>query len=441
MVSTQSTGELKNKDIIAKLPAERQEEAREIFSRFAAIFNLILPTIELLYECNQNPFIKDGAVNLGEPAEMCLETSVGFSLPSMVTGTDKGDFINGMCTIRILEILVDSQNEVLEAIEESGKRKKGGFKRFPNAPGAAAPAQPAPVAPEREAPQVPAVSYRTPTSILQNQLVVYNREKDLLPLLRMFAEQSLKYGDGGELSYNLDMVESALKNGLLAGKRGVNLCISHYQYAGDVKRMGQLAMLEKKLPQDRNMSSSFKETIAAEIDTQNRALRLMQILEICIQFIVSIGSSSTKNFDGRTTLSSYVLNTLHIPQSEWDEISTTTIQQQICLRNIQALYILLEAQVSGNPLDDVLDEFSENLSGDQENMVRLAGSKMDVDYLVTCMHDFMISQLTKPAHNPSTNLKEFLGYFNDLNFEDWWEEFPEGLELRHTRAVYEVLHS
>ena len=82
-----------------------------------------------------------------------------------------------------------------------------------------------------------------------------------------------------------------------------------------------------------------------------------------------------------------------------------------------------------------------NLSGDQENMVRLAGSKMDVDYLVTCMHDFMISQLTKPAHNPSTNLKEFLGYFNDLNFEDWWEEFPEGLELRHTRAVYEVLHS
>ena len=430
--------EMKNKDVIAKLPVDRQKHALEIFQRFAKIFNLVLPTIELLFECNKNPFIKDGAINLGEPAEMSLDTPVAFSLPSMVTGTDGGDFINGMCTIRILEILVDAQNEVLEAIEESGKRKKGGWKKFPGAPNA--PPQPAPVEAEREAPQVPAVNYRTPSSILQNQLVVYDREKDLLPLLRMFADQPLTYGCGGELSYNLDMVESALANGLLAGKRAVNLCISHYQYAGDVKRMGHLPMLKKKLPQESQMPASFKEAISIEIDTQNRALRLMQILEICIQFIISVGSSSTANFDGRTLLSSYVLNTIHIPKEEWEQVSTPTIQQQICLRNIEALYLLLESQVNGNPLDDVLDIYREELTQEQENALLSAAPKMDVPDLLTELRDFLVNQLTKASQQPTDNLKETIGWVG-LNEEDWWVHFPEGPTIANAKAVYNTLAS
>jgi len=228
----------------------------------------------------------------------------------------------------------------------------------------------------------------------------------------------------------------------LLEKRAVNLCISHYQYSGDVQRMGQLGMLDSKLPQDRNMSQAFKDTIAAEIDTQNRALRLMQILEVCIQFIISVGSSSTKNFDGRTTLASYVLNTLHIPQQEWDEISTPTIQQQICLRNIQALYLLLETLVNGNPLEDVLPGFCENLPQELEAVLRSACAKMNRGDLAIDMRDFMLAQLTKyDTCKPDMDLKETLGFFNDLQYEPWWKEFPEGLTMAHFKEAYLIVEA
>lgn len=410
---------------------------KNILSRFSDIFNEILPTIELLFECDENPFILNGKANVGDGKGMNENTSIAFSLPSMVTGTDKGDFINGMCTIRILEILIDSQNEVLEAIAGSGQKRKGGFKRYPG--GAAVANNPVAAEQPRETPKVPAVSYRTPSSILENQLLVYNRERDFLPLLRMFSEQSLKYNEGGDLSYNLDMIESALANGLLSGKRQINLCISHFQYSGDVKRMGQLSLLESKLPQEKQLPNSFKESVLAEIDTQNQTMRLLQILEVCIQFIVSIGSSSTKNFDGRTTLSSYVINTLHIAQDEWEEISTPTIRQQMCLRNIEPLYLLLEEQLNGNPLDDVLSIFRDNLLEEEELRVKSASTKLDLSILCTKLHDFMISMLTTNNYPADTDLKEFLGYFDDLSFEDWWDDFPEGLELRHAFSVYELL--
>jgi len=397
--------------------------------------------IDPLYECEDNPFIFEGKVNLGGKQQMCLETPIAFSLPSMVTGSDGGDFINGVCTIRILEVLIDSQNEVLEAIAESGQRKKGGFKRYPG--GAAVAANPNPVAAEqpREVPKVPAVSYRTPSSILANQLLVYNRERDFLPLLRMFSDQSLLYNEGGDLSYNLNMIESALANGLLSGKRQINLCISHYQYSGDVKRMGQLALLGDKLPQDKQLPSSFKEALLAEIDTQNQTMRLLQILEVCIQFIVSIGSASVKNFDGRTNLSSYVINTLHIDQKEWEDISTPTIRQQMCLRNIEPLYLLLEEQLHGNPLDDVFNEYRENLTEEQELNVKTASTKLDVGTLTTLIHDFMIQFLTTSQNKQPADcdLKEYLGYYKDLNCEDWWDDFPEGLEMKHIFSVYELL--
>ena len=76
-----------------------------------------------------------------------------------------------------------------------------------------------------------------------------------------------------------------------------------------------------------------------DIDTPNRAIRLKGILEICIQSLVSIGSSATS---GHILLSRYVIETLHLNAQEWEEVSSSAIRQQIYLTHIQALYLLLE---------------------------------------------------------------------------------------------------
>lgn len=431
--------EITNKDVIERLPTAKQAKAREVLTGYCAVFNKTLPAIELLYECNENPFIKNGRVDLdGAGKQMDENTSIAFSLPSMVTGSDKGDFINGMCTIRILELLVDSQNEVLDAIAPTELAKRRRFKPL-DGPNPATPV-PAAAAQEREAAKIPAVSYRTPALILENQLILYQRENDLMPLLRMFAIQSLDYGVGAELSYDHAKLELTLANGLLAGKRPINLCISHFQYKGDVQRMGQLTMLNNKITQEVQLTSALKESITADIDTQSRALRLIEILEVCIQFIVSIGSASSK-FDGHMLLSTYVLETLHYAPEEWEEVSTLTIRQNIYLNNIQALYLLLESQTNGNPIDDIPGEYRDPISQEQELAFRNATSKMNNSALLSELRTFIIGQLTSSNYGPNLNLKEYLSY-TDLEYEDWFaEHFPEDLLLAHTVAIYKILES
>merc|ERR1712137_219375 len=124
-----------NADAIARLPESRQEDAWAVFHRFARAFNEILPTIDPLYECEANPFIAKQAadgVDLGEGKKMQEDVSVAFSLPSMVTGSDKGDFINGVCTIKILETLVDAQNEILASLDHTTTQKRQRFKKMEN---------------------------------------------------------------------------------------------------------------------------------------------------------------------------------------------------------------------------------------------------------------------------------------------------------------------
>jgi len=451
--------DISNEDAIHRLPQSRQEEARAIFHRFARVFNEILPTIDPLYECQANPFIAKDAtagLDLGDGKQMQEDVSVAFSLPSMVTGSDKGDFINGVCTIKILETLVDAQNEILTSLERSVIHKRRTYKKFRSKKHQVAAAREqeesdlsssVPVAAAvtpREEFHVPAVSYRTPIKVLEKQLIMYDRNEDLLPLLRIFSSQSLEYGEGGILDYDLSLIQSSLSNSLLVDRQPINLCIRHYQYQGDIKRMGHLENLPAKIPQE-PLASVVLDTIEEELNTQNRLVLLMQQLEVCIAFIVSVGPSSVRNLNGSTPLSSYVVETLHIPQEEWETISTPTIRRNVCLRHLQALYVNLEEKLYGDPVEDVLEVFCDPLSSDEEATLRLAAENLRLDVVLPVFRTFLLQQLTSSGLEPHCNLKEYLEYASeqsaDLSFEDedWWIHFPDSLALRCAKSTFRLL--
>ena len=80
-------------DIIDSLPESLQCYAHKVFKRFSKTFNEVLPSIELLFECEENPFISKldkKKVDLGDGNPLTLDSSIAFSLPSMVTGKEKG---------------------------------------------------------------------------------------------------------------------------------------------------------------------------------------------------------------------------------------------------------------------------------------------------------------------------------------------------------------
>mmetsp|Transcript_31144 Transcript_31144/g.48161 ORF Transcript_31144/g.48161 Transcript_31144/m.48161 type:complete len:927 (+) Transcript_31144:47-2827(+) len=420
-----------------RLPKERQIEAFRILHAFCDAFNECLPMVERIFECEPNPFISgvNGSVDLsgGRAASggviMSEDCSINFSIPSMVRGANDS---MGLCTIKLLELMQNAQGEVLNSFTN---RSSGALlKNVPAGPCAV----PAPVEIPNDI-EVPSMSYMTDSKILKQQLIVYDRKEDFMPLLRIFAKQSLDYGKGMYLDYDFEKIEAALANSLVGGKMPVKLQIRHFQYYGDVKNAGHLSELHIRVPQ-KPLTPSVLEAIWQEVDTRDRLMKLMRQIEMCISFIGSVGSSSQTEINGQTFLHQYVLNTLLIERAIWEEITTQTISQHVQLCHLQSFYMELEEKMYGSPLDKVEERYREFMDDAIKEEVRLNGKHLDLTCLIPILRQFLVQQLCEVKWEVDSSLKEYLTFVSasvDLEELEWFEEyFPASLQLKHTYQFY-----
>ena len=79
------------------LPAGEQEAGWAVLRAYCSAFNASFVHVERIFECQANPFVRNGRVDLGNvtgaaaqadrpPQGMAADTPVAFSLPSMVPG-------------------------------------------------------------------------------------------------------------------------------------------------------------------------------------------------------------------------------------------------------------------------------------------------------------------------------------------------------------------
>jgi hypothetical protein len=428
-----------NREAIEKLPAHRRADANRVLDRYCIAFNTALPLVDRIFECEPNPFItgEGGVVDLSgakrpDGTKMSAGVSINFSLPSMVQGANDS---MGLCTIKLLQLMQNSQGEVLESLFTPPARKPARSGILPVAAAAAADTS-------EQLKQIPGLSYLTAPLILQQQLIVYDREEHLHPLLRNFAVQGLKYGDGANLEYDFLGIQQSLANMLLSGKTPVKLQVSHYQYRGDVKNQGHLSGLNQRIAQE-SLPPSILDMIWTEIDTSDRLTKLMAQLEMVISFLVSISIRSVA-LSAQTSLQKFVLESLLVDPQVWAEMTTHTITQQVMLCHIQSLFMSLEEKMFGNPLDGVAQSYRENLSDQLLNDLRKSAKHLNLTELIPVMRDFMIQQLCETKWPTDANLKEYLTYVaTDVLIEeqDWYEHFPEALQLQHTYQTFTFLSS
>lgn len=72
------------------------------------------------------------------------------------------------------------------------------------------------------------ITWRTPPSLLQRQLLVYDRRRDLLPLLAVWSRQSPAYRCGGLQGYDAAAIEAELERSLLGGVAPIVLQVREY---------------------------------------------------------------------------------------------------------------------------------------------------------------------------------------------------------------------
>jgi len=332
----------------------------------------------------------------------------------------------GLCTIKLLELMQTAQGQVLDSLTRSRSNKN------------------LHVAPEDTTPnmfteEIPAISYLTNPRVIRQQLIVYNRQVDLLPLLNFYAEQALEYCSGDRLDYDFKKIEEALARSLLDGKIPVKFQVRHFQFRGDVKASGHLSDLHMSIPQ-RPLPPSVLENIWQEVDTRDRLLNLLRQVEMCISFLGSIASSTHASLDGEMFMHQYMVDTLLVDRALWDNTTTQTINQSVRLCHLQSLYMELEEKMFGSPLEKVEEQYRQPLPDVLKKEIRDVHKLLDRSCLIPLLRQFLIEQLSEAKWDPVSSLKEYLSYMGssvDLDEEEWYvAHFPAPIQLQHTYDLY-----
>lgn len=198
---------LSNAEAILLLPEGERYAANEALEAFCVAFNDTFPMVELIYECQPNPFLtSQGQVNLGGGSEavgMTRDTPVAFSLPSIIPGQLDAQ---GLCTIRILNELQASHNELY-----------GKLRRFASDV----------TREEVDETLAPSLSHGSSPELMSRQLIVYDR-RWLLSVIQTHAQgASVASGTSAEVAYDFDQIQRTIKNSLLSGKLPIVIQITH----------------------------------------------------------------------------------------------------------------------------------------------------------------------------------------------------------------------
>lgn len=417
-----------HRDLLARLPAAAQAEATEVLHAHMAAFNAELPRVEL-FQCKDNPFITafpNGAVDLSgarqAPSPMGPDSPLRFSLPSMLPSEMD---VYGACTIQVIALLQNRHNGVLDKL------------RAHTALGVRDDDDDA-----DEGRSIPPISYLTPPEVVRHHIISYSREEHLLPLLQVFARQSLAYGGGRELEFDLAEIERGLVHTVLAGKRPIAVHTRHFQYAGEAKASGSLMELRVRVAQAQ-LPEAVLQAIIEELDNQLRLKQLLRMLELVVQFVVSIGDRSVRSIDGSTKLQDFVLSAQLLSEEDWREASTPAIGQHVRLEHLQQLFGFLEERMHGNPLDRVPEAYRAPLDEAQAAELRRQARYFDLDALLAAMQRFLVERLAsgetefyQPAYSLFDSLDDSVIAPDD---EEWFAHFPESLTLAHTFAAFDLL--
>ncbi|CAE7456044.1 unnamed protein product [Symbiodinium sp. CCMP2456] len=392
--------QLTNSEAIARLPEHRRAHAEESLNEFCRCFNVAFPLVERLFECEANPFLQQGKVNL--PGPMTPETPVIFSLPYVAPSGETE--ASTLCTVQLANVLQTAQNDLVEAVE---------------------------VALGIQAENTPAlsVSAATEPKVVASLLASLDLRSDLLPLLHQSRKDS-----NASAAYDLDQLDEALTQHFRGAVR-IQVQLRHYRFGGELKDSGRLAILRQRLPQQPlpfGMVEELRRELERRGDADEATLLLRALVEDVINLCLSLGALGKA---GRATVHAETPLAELVDASADGAKLPQALHSRARLCHLQDLYMeLVASNHAADSLAAVALAYQEPLEPAAASA--LAASATELAEWRPVLHDLLAEQLIVDRWPAGSSLKEFLEFAAGEPPPDC---FPESLELRHALAVYRSL--
>ncbi|CAE7913466.1 unnamed protein product, partial [Symbiodinium necroappetens] len=236
--------QLTNSEAIARLPEHQRAHAEESLNEFCRCFNLAFPLVERLFECEANPFLQQGKVNL--PGPMTPETPVIFSLPYVAPSGETE--ASTLCTVQLANVLQTAQNDLVEAVEAA-------------------------LGIQAENTPALSVSAATEPKIVASLLASLDLRSDLLPLLHQSRKETESCN--ASVAYDLDQLEEALTQHVRGAVR-IQVQLRHYRFGGELKdRLGRISSKRRKK----------RKSVVEAMPPATNFRRLAALLLLPVQFV------------------------------------------------------------------------------------------------------------------------------------------------------------
>ncbi|XP_070580810.1 E3 ubiquitin-protein ligase rnf213-alpha-like [Ptychodera flava] len=342
------------------------------------------------------------------PKESCNQvihenTSLGMILP-----TRKGD---GICSTALVEFLINIQNEFLEKYT---KITEG---------------------PEPEEVQ--------PCDLTTADLIAYDPEKDLLPMVLSHCNYSLEVGRGTLVEYDLPALERQVEDRFINGKAKIVRKVEQLVFREDSRDSAVFESLKTKLPQE-PLSKAIQRQIISELRSLPEVSDSLACLDIAIGFLASCGGKPGQ------LIKKYLIETLKM---DGDEMKDTIHVKQPCpLKNVLSLWKLLAAEKAKRLTLNLQDpfngmyEFNDELTPEQIQDLHTALRYLDVDSLVIELHHYIAIGLRKRQDTEGVSEwglgdtlsaeREATGDYVIHGFE---EHFPSSISIKHIRSTWKEI--
>ncbi|CAH3189324.1 unnamed protein product [Porites lobata] len=230
--------------------------------------------------------------------------------------------------------------------------------------------------------------------VTTSQLIAYDTDRDLLPLILAQCNYSLEVGRGTLVQYNWDALERQLIDRFIRRKPLVDFKDERFAFSKDIQLDSVFAAVKAKVPQV-PLSSAVSRQVISEFRSLTDICDVLSPLDIAIGFLSSTGGAPER------LLSNYLGGVLRMQQNT---LRSLKAQQYCQLRHVISLWRLLTLERARilirrgeDPFEQISDKYKQVMSRPELMKFSSGMRRIDLDRFVCEVLELILLNLRGDA--------------------------------------------
>lgn len=273
------------------------------------------------------------------------------------------------------------------------------------------------------------------SEVSMSQLVAYDSEKDLLPVMLANCSYSLEVGKETSLQYNWEALQKQIVDRYLRGRPIVELKLDDFVFREDDRDVS-FDNLREKIPQE-PIDSRSRTQILAELKDLRDVSDLLSTLEMAVGFLSKAGGNP------ETKICDYLKRVLRLSDGK-SSLKSKKAQQFCCLVHVLDLWSTLAVarakslfEHGQDPFEKISEIFKQEMQRPAITRFSAALKKVNVDLFLSRIIEVISLMLT---HEEDVTGELRLSEYLSMSFDDSsdLDEIPDEVCVKHVIHAFQL---